>query len=281
MGLFYRLFQHLLPDAIAWRPRDAAQPITVGDGHSVGGPGTQVGGLTGRYALWSLLNGLTKSPEDARAAIDDVFGEAFPSTTGELGEWEAQFGLAQGASTLARQQAIAGAWRAQGGQSPRYIQDVLQAAGFPLYVYEWWDGTIAPFVQPQCGEPVAACGEARAQCGAGSFRRFTRNPRDYADDPLFSRVQCGEVGSNCGEELALCSSLLVNDPNYLVNRDLSHEAPPFMPYDELGWRHFIYIGDSPFPLEAFVPAERRAELERLILKIRPASKWVVLNVIYV
>lgn len=235
MSLFQRVYQHLLPDAAPWR-------LTVGK------------------TLTKFFEGLAGAPADARAFVDTVYEDLSPETTRQIAEWETQFGIPQNPLEAARRANIAAEWAATGGQSPKYIQDVLQTAGFPVYVHEWW----VPGADPL----------------------EIRDPRAYSLDALIGTIQCGEPLALCGEPLAECSNVLVNDPLYLVNKDLTQRAPPpipnpvspltYSPY----WTSFIYIGGETFPDLAQIPFARKAEFHRLILKIRPTHLWVVTLVDY-
>jgi hypothetical protein len=233
---FFRIFQHLLPTGAAWR-------------------------TTTSKALRRLLQGLAGAPEDARDFVDAVHADIFPDTTTQLAEWEAQFGLAPAADDASRRLALAAEWAATGGQSPRYIQDVLQTAGFPVYVHEWWSS----------GPPYVA-----------------RDPHAYTLVPLIGSVQCTATGiagqPQCGDgsvdvDTAVnqyqCDRFLMNDPHYIVNENLTDVAPPPIPSDPNTWRYFIYIGASNFPDHIAIPAARRAEFKRLILKLRPLQNWIV------
>lgn len=245
--LFFRIFQHLLPDAAAWR-------------------------LTVTKTLRKFFEGLSGPPEDAREFVDLVFEDAFPATTRELAEWEKQFGLEANPVEATRRLNLAAEWAAGGGQSPSYIQGVLQTAGFALYVHEWWES----------GPPYVA----------RDPRLYTRRPfigsyqctgYDGAGDPLADQPQCTGY-SPLGLPLAdqpQCNRFLANDPGYLVNKDLTPRAPPPVPDDPQYWPYFLYIGAETFPNLANVDNTRRAELERLLLKICPTQHWIVLLVTYV
>lgn len=116
-----RVFQHLLPRALAWR-------------------------TTVETTLRRYLEGLAGMPADVREFIDLVYQDLFPPSTRELAEWENQFALAGTASETNRRLALAAAWLAGGGQSPDYIQTVIHAAGFTdVFIHEWWI-TRDPFV---------------------------------------------------------------------------------------------------------------------------------------
>lgn len=228
--LFFRQLQHLLPRATAWR-------------------------VTADKTLRKFLEGLTRLPSDIREFVDEVHADRLPGTTRELAEWEAQFGLLANGDQSTRRASLAAAWSAQGGQSPRYIQDTLQAAGFDLYVHEWWEPG-----------PVA------------------RDPRDYTNQPLLSTHQCSALADQpqCSAlaDQPQCDRFLQNDVGYLVNRTLTDVAPPPVPDDSAKWPYFIYVGGETFPDVALVLASRRADLERLLLKICPTHNWIVTLVEY-
>lgn len=224
---FLRIFQHLLPDAVAFR-------LSVGK------------------KLRKFFKGLTGAQQDVKDFVDLVWEDLLPETTRFLELWEKQWGLPGTGSDSERRDRLAATWQALGGQSPRYLQDIVQAAGFPLYVYEWWSSGPDPYV--------------------------ARDPRLYTTTPLIGTVQCGEPLAQCGEPTALSNAFLVNDPGYLVNKDLTRRAPPPVPDDPDTWPYFLYFGDDTFGESALISPSRRAELEELLLSICPTQHWIVLMV---
>jgi hypothetical protein len=242
---FVRTLIHLLPRAWAWR-------------------------VTQRTNLRRFFDGLGPAFDDAKAGIDEPWEQLSPATTTELAEWERQFGLQPNPNEAIRRLNLAAEWRATGGQSPAYVQDVLQTAGFDVYVHEWWSS----------GPPTYV----------------TRNPHDYTEIPLIGTVQCTpETYRFDGQPLCSdglpdylgrlvpqyqCNAFLVNDPHYLVNKLLTQEAPPPIPNDPAVYPFFFYVGGETFPNHATVPASRRAEFERLLLKLRPLHLWIVTLIDY-
>jgi hypothetical protein len=217
--LFFRIIRHLLPDGQAWR-------VTIDK------------------TLRRFLLGVASVHASARDFIERVYDDRLPETTRDLAPWLAQFGIEPAATDADQRLQLASAWQATGGQSPAYLQSVVQAAGFPLYIFEfWWLGDVL-------------------------------DPRTFTDQPLTGTVQCGEPLAQCGEPSAQCNNFLVNDPHYLVNLALTRDAPPPIPSDPSTWVHFLYWGG---PSGEFVdlPVERRPELERLLLKLKPSEKWIV------
>jgi hypothetical protein len=240
-ALFFRIFQHLLPRGAAWK-------VTIAK------------------TLRSFFLGLSEQPAVAKGYIDDVYFDLFPATTRELNEWEKQFGLeltdmTSAPAVVAGRLALAAEWAATGGQSPSYIQGVLQTAGFDVYVHDWWSS----------GPPYVA-----------------RDPRDYTDLPLIGLYQCtGDAFRYTSQPQCSglptqpqCNAFLANDPHYLVNKDLTRRAPPPVPDDDTKWPYFLYVGGETFPDHAIVDITRRAEFERLILKLRPLELWIVTLIDY-
>jgi hypothetical protein len=110
----FRLLQHLLPRASAWR--------------------TTVDTTLRRFVV-----GLAGMPADVRTFIDLAYLDLFPEDTRELATWESEFALSGEGSEATRRLALTAAWRAHGAQDPDYLQTVLHAAGFTeVFVHEWW-----------------------------------------------------------------------------------------------------------------------------------------------
>lgn len=270
---FLRLYQHLLPDGRAWR-------------------------TTVDKRLRQFFQGLTDAPSDVKDAADSVWGDLLPETTDKLNEWERQFGLPGNVVMESdRRQRLAATWRSlQGGQSPRYIQDTLQASGFDVYVHEWWEPSTPPTsgspgnptprnplqwlrreftgvtLLVECGEPLAACGEDFAEAGNGS------EPRGY---PLVNKVfeTVPNLLTLAGEELAACGEVTAECGYYSGFRDKLKEY--IVPNDPTKWPYFLYIGGSTFGALAQVDPKRRDEFEALCLKICPAQQWLGFLVEYV
>lgn len=274
MSLFSRVYQRLLPRARAfffWQS------------------GSQ---------LREFFEGLVGLPADARAFVDQMWSITRPSETDQLPEWEEQFALTNsGLTEVDRRTRLDAAWSTTGGQSPRYLQDVMQANGFDVYIHEWWE---LPVVG---GVPVA------------------RNPNTYlsdSDGPALISL-CGEADMRCGEETARCGQtidpvgyLLVNkirtsvtqflgcgDPELVCSDKEPFEDPvqnfafcgqplsvtsgsvPYVvPSDPDLWRHFLYWGGVTFPDQAAVDPLRRDEFEDLLLKLNPGQQWLGILVNY-
>lgn len=236
-----RLFQHLLPRALAWNTT------------------TPTGERAAAKRLRQFVEGLAGFVGQVVEFVDLVYLDLLPASTRELVAWEKQFALGSGGSVADRRAKLAGAWALQGGQSPDYLQRTLHAAGFDtVFIHEWWTSG-PPFVARDPRLYVAQPLLGIYQCETGS-------PWECFDpDP--------------GQHLAPhCDDTLANDPGYLVNLDLTRRAPPPVPNDPSRWPYFLYLAAQTFPDRAPVASSRLAELKELILRLAPAQQWIVLLV---
>jgi hypothetical protein len=217
-----------------------------------------------------LVRGLCSALDAAKANADEIWRDLMPATAEGKGlvSWEEQFNLT-GASSLTlqeRRDRLAAAWAAQGGQSPSYIEETLQAAGFPVFVHEWW-------VLTGEGYPEA------------------RDPRDYllpeyggtdVDGFLLrnlirtsvkgTEIGAGEPFAQAGEPDALAGFFT----GWVVSPIEATYVGP-----ESRHPYYLYIGGETFPGTVDIPADRRSEFEALCQKICPAQQWLVLRVRYV
>jgi len=287
---FLRMFKHLLPNARAWR-------ITIDK------------------RLRQFFSGLAGTGSDVKDFTDDVWLDIFPETTRELDAWDQQWGLP--ATTITEQERrdrLSATWKATGGQSPKYIQDTLQGAGFNVFVHEWWNLPFK-FYAAECGEPTAECGEPTAECGAVVREElgrievlvecgeptaecgeptaecgniidviFTglpipRNPFDVLSDSTSAfgfLLSCNASGAICGASLAICGASTTATGKLLVN--LPANIIYNIPTSETDWPFILYIGGETFGQKAQVDLARKDEFEALCLKICPSQQWIGLIV---
>lgn len=258
--MFLRVFQHLLPKAKAWQ-------------------------LTIDKQLRQFFDGLTEPlGDDAKEFADLVFDDIDPQKTRELDAWETQFALMDtGLTEQERRDRLDATWQALGGQDPRYIEDTLRAAGFDVYIHEWWSDTVPTARNPllvlndglnplqyiaNCGAQKANCGGVEAICGA------TIQPAGF---PLVNKilvalmpVVCGAQGANCGNSGAICGA---TETEYTPKRYI-------VPSDVDKWPFFLYIGGQTYPGIATVPTSRKNEFETLCLKICPTQQWLGMLIQY-
>lgn len=270
---FLRLYQHLLPDGRAWR-------------------------TTVNKRLRQFFAGLADAPSDVKDTADSVWLDLLPETTDKLSDWERQFGLPGNVTDEAeRRLRLAATWRSLvGGQSPRYIQDTLQAAGFDVYVHEWWEPSTPPTpgspgnptprnplmwirktqtqtaFQVTCGNPAATCGNPAATCGS------TLEPVGY---PLVNIVKSTKplFAATCGNPAVTCGGLASTCGYFTDYTEVRKEY--VVPTDPARWPYFLYIGGEVFGTTSQVDQSRKDEFEALCLKICPTQQWLGVLVKYV
>lgn len=258
-------FKHLLPRSRAWL-------------------------LTTDKPMRQFFDGLSSLLTDSKAFSDDVLFEQFPQETSldSLTEYEKQFGLPSVPMIeQARRDRLTAEWKALGGQSPRYIQDTLQAAGFDVYVHEWWQ-------LPLVGSPVARNPTLHLR-SAGALQTYAMNDGD-AD------AQDGDPVSQDGASLTPKGYPLVNKVIIASQASLGDGSPQVqdgdtqaqdgsaifvftrreytIPTDPTKWPFFLYIGGVTFPETANVLQSRKDEFEDLCLKICPTEQWLGILVEY-
>lgn len=266
---FFRIIEHLLPHSIAFK-------------------------LTIENKLKAFLIGLSYLPTDVKNYADLIFLDIFPETTRQVSEWEKQFGLIDsGLTESQRRIRLDSYWKDKGGQSPKYIQDTLQANGFDVYIHEWWEkGTQASVnikdctiprnplailsedgivkFSIQCNEPLSQSGETFVQCGeitGGAGYALVNKVYESA----IIEFQAGETLSQCGEIFAQCGEILGYGQKYKKYT---------IPNDVTKFPYFLYIGGRNFGDLAIIENKRKDEFENLILKIAPAQQWVGILVRY-
>ena len=261
--MFFRIFQHLLPNARAWR-------------------------LVIDKQLRQFFEGLSGTGSDLKLFIDQVWLDIFPASTRQLSEWEQQFGLTGNITDeQERRDRLDATWKALGGQDPRYIEDTLRNAGFDVYVHEWWqlpvvgspvprnpltylnDGAspvqykaIAGATKAICGNPIAICGASFQPTGYPLVNKIT--------SPRIGNIVAGATKAICGNPIAIANSLITSYAQkvYLIPNDVTK------------WPYFLYIGGETFPGHASIPSARKNEFETLCLKICPTQQWLGILVDY-
>lgn len=262
--MFLRLFKHLLPNAKAWR-------------------------LTVDKQLRQFFDGLSGLGSDIRTYFDLIYLDLFPETTRDISGWEQQFGLA---NTLTieqeRRDRLTATWQAVGGQSPRYIQNTLQAAGFNVYVHEWWQ-------LPVVGSPVPRNPLLYLDDGSGGFTLLMNDGAADTQDgdansqdgstggptgfPLVNKIFESSL-SSIGDGATNMNDGAVDAQDGGATTDYALKIYP-IPTDPTKWPYFLYIGGQTFPGHAIVQTSRKNEFETLCQKICPTQQWLGMLITYV
>ena len=257
------LFKHILPRSRAWS-------------------------LTANKPLRQLFEALLSLVTDARLFSDRVLNDQNPQLTRLLPDYEAQFGLPDiNTSEQVRRDRLEAEWSALGGQSPRYIQDTLQAAGFDVYVHDWWQlpvvGSPVPrnpltYLSGDQDDIAYLMNEGAADVqdnDAVSQDGSAITPRGYPLVNIISTVNQDSMSD--GSEEFEDGGLPAEDGGLFLTYDRQRYE---IPNDPTKWPFFIYIGGQSFPNVATVLESRRDEFERLCLKICPTGLWIGILVEY-
>ena len=221
--------------------------------------------LTADKQLRQFFDGLTGIGDDLKDFVDDSYLDIFPETTREIDSWESQFDLRDtGLTEQERRDRLDATWKEEGGQSPRYLQDTLQAAGFDVYVHDWWNPADEPAVD------VKLCVSPRDpnDAGVGSYP-LVNIIRKTSPDLM---VLAGEAIAEAGEADALAGNYERFDESLVEY---------VIPVDTEKWHYFAYIGSATFGTMTTLPSADKDEFERLCLRIFPAQLWLVIAVNYV
>jgi hypothetical protein len=232
--LFLRVIGYLLPDALAW-------------------------GSTLDTQARQFWDGLASTPAAVRAFVDGVWADIFPVLTRQLDLWEDQL-IVNTTAVLSEDQRRARLdawWKAQGGQDPRYLQDIFQANGFDVYVHEWF--ATAPTIPAVAG--------------------IARNPHLVLGGGPKYLMACDEVIAQCGDPEAQCGNSTNPAGRVLVNQYPG--SAYVVPIASAEWPFILYIGGETYPAHASVLASRRTEFEDLVLRMCPGQQWLGMLITYV
>lgn len=244
-------------------------------------PRSRAFSLTINKKLRQFFEGLN-FVEDFRDEADEQFDNIDPQKTNNLERWEEQFYLRNyNLTEQERRDRLQAAWLMTGGQSPSYLQSVLRARGFDVFVHDWW--------QPDEQENYLGMGSNVSFMGdqfsfmAANFGVYPApwDPNAVLIPPYYPLVN--KISQQSLATISMGGSLITMGDNFsfmgsTIETVASLDYP--LPSDPVRWRHFIYVAGETMPNPAFVSPERKNELEELILSIFPAAKWVGMIVEY-
>ena len=264
-----KLFKHLLPNARAWR-------------------------ITTDKQLRQFFVGLSGLNNDITGFFDNVWLDIFPQTTREIQHWEQQLGIPNTiVDEQERRDRLAATWKAMGGQNPRYIENTLRAAGFDVYVHQWWEpGT----------EPAIGVHDSATARDPFLYLNDGLTPLAYVANDGGADMQDGDLLANDGGTANPTGYPLVNKIKTLTTSIIGDGSAVMtdgnaaaqdggnsnnyaykqyqIPADPTKYAYFLYIGGKAFPNHANVSQSRRNEFETLCLKICPTQQWLGILVDY-
>lgn len=223
-----------------------------------------------------LSEALAKEPERIKDFYDTVRDSGIPDCNilpdEALSDWETFLALSKNDSltNVERCERIQGKFIAQGGQGPDYIQQVLQDAGFPVYVFE-----NIPSDNPSFRQYTAALGGF--SLGGSNLGAYTDriDPRTV-DGTLIAGPPTYSTARNYSATLGGFSLGGANLGTYIGTETTENEVT--IPSDPATFI-FIWFLTGPNGLNDFVdiPEDRKTDLISQILQIKPAHTWVILQ----
>jgi hypothetical protein len=242
--------------------------------------------------LDQFLDGMGQNEERIRQFLAQLADIRNPDLTILLSDLEKEYGIPTNlniseADRRAQLAAVMYARRANGSRD--FLQDQLQRAGFPLFVYD-----NAPAVDPDplffglaqiyCGDTLAQCGEPLAQCASFDGELIVNG--DSGETVIDYIVQCGETLAQCGEPTALVgnySGVSVIPYEYEIPSGVTEQV-------ERWWDMIFFVGGAvtrggsgEITSIEFVdiPIQNRKTLKRLILQYKPLHSWALIAVNWV
>lgn len=200
-----------------------------------------------------IFTGVQNWFDDAREKFDFGLLENRPATTSDVFERLVKAGISArflgGISEADARNLLITIEPRSKGQAAARLQDILQSAGFDVYVHEWFE----PGTGPSWTE---------------------RDPTPYLSDALAGLMHCDDDDANCGSDIAYCDDWLITGGNWLTNQTLIPRGK--MPPAIGDYRGLFFVGGETFGDIALVDSEKRELLEYLILRYKRATQWVVL-----
>jgi hypothetical protein len=150
-------------------------------------------------------------------------------------------------SSTERNERITGKYTAQGGQGPDYMEDTMQAAGFPVYVYE----NTFPYIDPH----VLITAGATLIPGPPTYKANRINDLTLGGHTLGAKTLGAFLGTTISP----------------VYKELPVDATVY----GLVW---FLAGPGVYTDVVNIPLVRQDDFIKQLLQIKPAHTWVVANI---
>jgi uncharacterized protein YmfQ (DUF2313 family) len=224
-----------------------------------------------------FIDSLAEMPERIITHADLVRDAGIPGyiPLDALSDWESFLNLMPDTalSTLQRQQRISGKMAKSGGQAWEYVQDVLQQAGFPVYVYENLENELSARVY------TSALGNM--QLGEVELGEFSGriDPRSLTGHLIYGApvwITLKNYTSALGN-IELGEGQL-GDYNGTETTVAEYTIPPTASRFIFIW--FIAGPDGIHDI-VDIPAERETDFRKLVESIKPVHTWCLAQVNFI
>lgn len=235
--------------------------------------------------FYKLNKVIGNEAQRVKTFIDDTVNDGIPGniSVDSLVDWESDLAIQKNnaLSISERNARITSKLTAQGGQGKDYLQSVLHAAGFDVYLHEWQPG-LDPNDYIASSNDIISVGEVpqlfyESSTAAGEPTSIAGEPNMVAGEQTTGRayeISVLPVGG-FGNRVTDSGDTRITDigDTRIVN---------FLSYDnsEL-WPAIFYICDAVFPNRAIINADREREFKTLVLSKKPVRTWALALVDYV
>lgn len=227
-----------------------------------------------------FIDALAQEPERIIMHADEIRDAGIPGyiPSDALSDWESFLNLNPDSALtdVQRQQRITGKIATIGGQGKDYLQDVLQSAGFPVYVFE-----NIPSTEPSARVYTAAL---------GNFQLGETDLGDYSNriDPrslLGTLIYGAPVWDTLKNYTCALGNFQLDDTDcqlseyngtetieveYTIPADSSRFIFVWFICDQSGVNHFVDI-----------PIERKDDFKKLVNAIKPVHTWALAQINWV
>jgi len=223
MSNFYTVIKKLLPKGLAFFLKDGTQ-------HQ------------------QFIEALGMEPERIKIFFDKVRDSGIPDgnlPTEALPDWETFLGLQQNSSLsdAEKNERIKGKYTAQGGQGPDYLEETLQAAGYPVYVVENPTGADPrPYLGILIAGPAVYDNKKIIVSTLGSMTLGSKKLGEYLGTRVFE-----------------------------IEKTISTDTDTWYDY-------WFLTGAGGLGNFVNIPIEKKQDFIKQVLQIKPADSWVVAQV---
>jgi hypothetical protein len=226
--------------------------------------------------FYKFIDALAQEPERICDFYNDIRDAGIPGKIPleALPYWEDDLAIPQNdtLTVVQRNDRIKGKLAAKGGQGPGYIEATLQAAGFPVYVYE-----NNPISNPDVRAYTSTLNGFTLGSGATLGAYTDRIDPRTITGTLIAGPDIYIINKNYLATLGQFTLGEYDLGQYIGNTTTEYQyVIPAVPSQYI----FVWFLAGPGGLNDFVdiPAAMFTDFKRLILEIKPAHTWVIAQV---
>lgn len=231
--------------------------------------------------LYKFHQAQAKEPERICDFYIDVRDSGIPPNvpSDALDDWETFLGLLTNTNLTdaERNERALGKLTAVGGQGPDYIQDQLQAAGFPVFVYE---------NNPISGARtyITLSGDTGIESNDFLSGDFTDRlnpetvPGDLLANPPIWKTEKDYIGCQSNDTNVESGDFLSGEFTETLLIEFEYQISAISATFIFYW--FIAGSGGIFDT-VDLPADRQTDFESLVFQLKPAHTWVIANVNYI